>query len=61
MEISLAYSAKTNKISVDVSEDELRERRKAWKKSVGLINRGTLAKYTALVRDASHRAMADLF
>lgn len=57
----ITISAKTNEISMAVSDEELAERRKVWKAPKGLINRGVLAKYAKLVGDASHGAMTDLF
>lgn len=44
---------------VGVSVEELRERKKEWKKPKEVIGRGTLAKYARLVGDASHGAVTD--
>lgn len=57
----VTISAKTNTLSVNVSDEEIRERLKSWTKPKSAVNRGTLAKYAALVGDASHGAMTDLF
>ncbi len=57
----VTISAKTNTISMDVSDVELEARRKAWKPTRPLVNRGTLGKYAALVGNASEGAMTDLF
>ena len=57
----ITISAKTNTISMDVSDEELEERRKGWKPPRSLVNRGVLAKYQALVGNASEGAMTDLF
>jgi dihydroxy-acid dehydratase len=57
----ITISAKTNTLSMDVSDEEIKERLKAWKKPKSVVNRGVLAKYAALVGDASHGAMTDLF
>lgn len=57
----VTISAKTNTLSMDVSDKEINERLKAWKKPRSVVNRGVLAKYAALVGDASHGAMTDLF
>jgi dihydroxy-acid dehydratase len=57
----VTISAESNTISMDVSDEEIRERLKSWKKPKSVVNRGVLAKYAALVGDASHGAMTDLF
>jgi dihydroxy-acid dehydratase len=57
----ITISAETNTLSMDVSEDEIKERLKSWKPPKLIVNRGVLAKYAALVGDASHGAMTDLF
>jgi dihydroxy-acid dehydratase len=57
----VTISAKTNTLSVNVSDEEIKERLKSWKKPRSAVNRGVLAKYAALVGDASHGAMTDLF
>lgn len=50
-----------NRIDVlNVTVEELRERKKAWKPPVTKPLRGTLAKYARLVGDASHGAVTDL-
>ncbi len=57
----ITISAKTNSIHMNVSDEELAARKKLWKAPKSLVNRGVLAKYQALVGDASHGAMTDLF
>jgi dihydroxy-acid dehydratase len=57
----VTISAKSNTLSMDVSEEEIAKRMKAWKPVKSLVNRGVLAKYARLVGDASHGAMTDLF
>lgn len=57
----VTISAKTNTLSMDVSDEEIKERMKSWKPPRSAVNRGVLAKYAALVGDASHGAMTDLF
>lgn len=57
----VTISAKTNTLSMDVSDEEIANRRKAWKPPMSAVNRGALAKYAKLVGDASHGAMTDLF
>ncbi|KAH8812035.1 dihydroxy-acid dehydratase-like protein [Xylogone sp. PMI_703] len=58
---TVTISAETNTISMDVSEEEIAERQRAWKPPKTNVNRGVLAKYARLVGDASHGAMTDLF
>lgn len=57
----VTISAETNTISMNVTDEELTARRKAWRAPKALVNRGVLAKYAHLVGDASHGAMTDLF
>ncbi|KAI9051403.1 hypothetical protein LZ554_004450 [Drepanopeziza brunnea f. sp. 'monogermtubi'] len=57
----VTISAETNTLSMDVSDEEIAERLKAWKPPKSQVNRGVLAKYQKLVGDASHGAMTDLF
>jgi dihydroxy-acid dehydratase len=57
----MTIDAETNTISMKVSDDELERRRKEWTPPKPVVTRGTLAKYAALVSDASHGAVTDLF
>lgn len=57
----VVIDATTNSINMGVSDEELQERRKGWKMPQKSVTRGTLAKYAALVGDASHGAVTDLF
>lgn len=57
----ITINAETNELSMDVSDEELQERRRQWKPHAPQITRGVLAKYARLVGDASHGAMTDLF
>ncbi|KAI9847718.1 MAG: hypothetical protein M1837_001966 [Sclerophora amabilis] len=57
----VTISADTNTISMDVPDDEIARRLRAWKRPRPPVTRGVLAKYAALVGDASHGAMTDLF
>ena len=57
----VTISAETNTLSMDVSDEEIANRLKAWKPPKPVVNRGTLAKYARLVGDASHGALTDLF
>ncbi|KAE8450938.1 hypothetical protein EG329_005378 [Mollisiaceae sp. DMI_Dod_QoI] len=58
---TITISAKTHTLSMDVSNEEIAARLKEWKPPKKNVNRGVLAKYAALVGDASHGAMTDLF
>ena len=53
--------ADTNSLSINVSDEELEARRKKWTPPRMTVTRGALAKYAALVSDASHGAVTDLF
>lgn len=57
----ITINAETNELSMDVSDEELQERRRQWTPPAPQITRGVLAKYARLVGDASHGAMTDLF
>lgn len=57
----ITINAETNELSMDVSDEELQERRCQWTPPDPQITRGVLAKYARLVGDASHGAMTDLF
>lgn len=57
----ITISAKTNTITMDVSDEEIAARMKEWKPPRSLVNRGVLAKYQRLVGNASEGAMTDLF
>jgi dihydroxy-acid dehydratase len=55
----ITIDAEKNLLSVDLSEDELAARRKAWKQPPYKSNRGTLAKYIRLVKSASLGCVTD--
>lgn len=57
----ITIDANTNRIDMDVSDEEIKERMKSWKAPKMPVTRGVLAKYARLVGDASHGAMTDLF
>ncbi|KAL9135818.1 MAG: hypothetical protein Q9175_002973 [Cornicularia normoerica] len=57
----VTISAETNELSMDVSEEEIKERLSKWKRPKRTVTRGVLAKYEALVGDASHGALTDAF
>jgi dihydroxy-acid dehydratase len=57
----VTISADTNELSMNVSDDEIKERMKEWKPPKKTVTRGVLAKYAHLVGDASHGALTDAF
>ncbi|KAK5290565.1 hypothetical protein LTR16_002510 [Cryomyces antarcticus] len=58
---TITIDAETNMLSMDVSDEEIKDRMKSWKKPNATVTRGVLAKYARLVGDASHGALTDLF
>jgi dihydroxy-acid dehydratase len=57
----ITICAETNTLSMNVSDEEIAKRLSKWKKPKMVVTRGTLAKYSHLVGDASHGAMTDMF
>jgi dihydroxy-acid dehydratase len=57
----ITIDAEKNRIDMNVSDEEIAERMKQWVAPKMVVTRGVLAKYAALVGDASHGAMTDLF
>lgn len=57
----VTIDATGNSISVDVGVGEMERRRAKWVRPRMVVTRGVLAKYAALVGDASHGAVTDLF
>ncbi|KAL6714125.1 hypothetical protein ACLMJK_008619 [Lecanora helva] len=57
----ITINAEANKISMDVSEEEIKRRLMGWQRPKRMVTRGVLAKYEALVGDASHGALTDAF
>lgn len=57
----VTIDAENNSLSMDVSDEEIQQRRRDWTPPAPHITRGVLAKYARLVGDASHGAMTDLF
>jgi dihydroxy-acid dehydratase len=55
----ITIDAEKNLLSVDLSEDDLATRRKAWKMPPYKSDRGTLAKYIRLVKSASLGCVTD--
>ncbi len=57
----VTINAETNELSMNVSEEEIKDRLSKWKRPKRTVTRGVLAKYEALVGDASHGALTDAF
>jgi dihydroxy-acid dehydratase len=57
----ITIDAEKHEINLDVSVEELAKRKQELKPPKPNVTRGALAKYAALVSDASHGAMTDLF
>ncbi|KAL8765102.1 MAG: hypothetical protein Q9209_007725 [Squamulea sp. 1 TL-2023] len=57
----VTIDAEMNRLDMDVSEEEVQRRMMAWKPPKRMVTRGVLAKYEALVGDASHGALTDAF
>ncbi|KAI4171956.1 MAG: hypothetical protein LQ343_003865 [Gyalolechia ehrenbergii] len=57
----ITIDAETNTLNMDVSDGEVQKRMIAWKPPQRTVTRGVLAKYAALVGDASHGALTDAF
>jgi len=53
----ITIDAEQRRIDVALSDAELEDRRRAWKRPVSDVTRGTLAKYRAMVRSASEGAV----
>ncbi|KAF2720923.1 dihydroxy-acid and 6-phosphogluconate dehydratase [Polychaeton citri CBS 116435] len=58
---TIKIDAEAHTIDMDISEEEIQKRLRAWKAPRMTVTRGVLAKYARLVGDASHGAMTDLF
>jgi len=56
---TITIDAERNEISVAVAADEMARRRAAWKMPPYKAERGTLAKYIRLVKNASHGCVTD--
>ncbi len=57
----ISLNAETNTINVEVSEEELEERRKNWQAPPLKVNRGVLYKYARTVSSASKGCVTDEF
>jgi dihydroxy-acid dehydratase len=55
----IRIDAEANELSVDISDEELKARRGNWKMPPYKANRGTLAKYIRLVKNASLGCVTD--
>jgi dihydroxy-acid dehydratase len=58
---TITIDATKNSLDMDVSDMEIKARLAKWTPPRPIVTRGVLAKYAALVGDASHGAMTDLF
>ena len=58
---TITIDAEKREVSVDLSDDELRIRAKAWNPPAPRYQRGVLAKYARLVGSASEGAVTDYF
>jgi dihydroxy-acid dehydratase len=56
---SVTIDAKKRLIQLNVSKAEIARRKAKWKQPKAKYTTGVLAKYAALVRDASHGAVTD--
>ena len=56
---TITIDAQTNEIKVDLSDEELKRRRAEWKMPPYKAERGTLAKYIRLVKNASNGCVTD--
>jgi dihydroxy-acid dehydratase len=57
----ITIDAEKNRIEMHLEDAEIAERLRGWVAPSMPVTRGVLAKYAALVGDASHGAMTDLF
>ena len=55
----ITVDANTNSLSVDLTDDELAKRKKAWVMPAYKATRGTLYKFIKSVKDASHGCVTD--
>jgi len=57
---TITIDAETNRIDVNLSDEELKKRRTQWQKPAPKYRRGTLAKYAKTVNSASEGAVTDM-
>ncbi len=55
----ITIDSDTGRIDVEVSDEEMAERRSSWQRPEPKVTRGTLAKYIRSVKDASHGCVTD--
>jgi dihydroxy-acid dehydratase len=55
----ITIDSESNELNVNVSEQELSERRKSWKAPALKYQKGTLFKYARFVKDASQGCVTD--
>ncbi len=58
---SVTVNAETNELTLNVSNEEMRERKAAWQRPAPYATTGTLAKYAKLVTSASEGAVTDKY
>jgi dihydroxy-acid dehydratase len=57
----ITIDAENNKISVDLSQDEIEKRKAGWKRPSLKVNKGSLYKYANIVSSASEGCVTDEF
>lgn len=57
----ITIDAENNRLDMDVSDEEIKQRLSEWTPPKRPVTRGVLAKYAYLVGDASHGARTDVF
>ncbi|MDG2276315.1 MAG: dihydroxy-acid dehydratase [Pseudomonadales bacterium] len=58
---SVTVNAETNELTLNVSNEEMQERKAAWQRPAPYTTTGTLAKYAKLVTSASEGAVTDKY
>ena len=58
---SVTVNAETNELTLNVSNEEMQERKAAWQRPAPYATTGTLAKYAKLVTSASEGAVTDKY
>ena len=57
----ITIDAENNRLSMNISHEEIDQRLSEWKPPRKIVTRGVLAKYAHLVSDASQGAVTDIF
>jgi dihydroxy-acid dehydratase len=55
----ITIDAEVRRVDIDLSDDELEQRRAAWKRPKSSVTKGALAKYRAEVLSASQGAVTE--